>query len=94
MFRADTFITKEFGGVPAYREFLVKNNVKPPPMDTMYKWKHRNSIPGSWLAITLCFAALRDRKQIDLKKYVESSPICPKPRKKPSSTGNTASIFD
>lgn len=94
MFRADLFISNEFGNVPAYREFLVKNNVSPPPLDTMYKWKNRNSIPGSWLAITLSFTATRGRKAVDLKKYIESSLLCPDPPRKPRDTACTSSIFD
>lgn len=92
MLRARDLIDQEFGGVKNLHAELAAIG-HDYPVDTVYKWRHRNSVPGEVLA--LCLVALERKRgaPVSLDRYVETKK-CKSSNAKPGSTGAPLGIFD
>jgi hypothetical protein len=83
------FLDEQFGGVPA---LLEKHPLW--PYDTAIKWRQRNSMRGQDLATLLAILEKRDRKPVSVAKYITEDSCPVRSKTKPSTTGNTFSVFD
>jgi hypothetical protein len=90
-----TQLLSEWPSSAELRAALAAANIDPPSPEVIRAWRHRNSIPGHWLAKLLSVLASDTGRPVDLAVYMET-PECPDPplKRSPSPTGEPLSIFD
>lgn len=93
MFDAKAFIDSEFGGPRPLFEALLDYDPKL-TINAVYKWRHRNSLPGDVLAVCLHILESRKGFPLSVTTYLAGSASCPSALpEKPTFTGEPPDIF-
>lgn len=88
-------IFEDFGGIRPLHEALAERwGDRAPPLDTVRKWKERNSVPGEHLIAVLAAREDRVGRPVSVHDFLLGDAPCAILKKKPMPTGDVPSVFD
>lgn len=88
-------IFEDFGGIRPLHEALAEQwGDRAPPLDTVRKWKERNSVPGEHLIAVLAVRELRAGRPVSVHDFLAGDVECANLKKRPTLTGAALSVFD
>lgn len=73
MFDARKFLCEKFATPNRLAAFILAFGYAPPKEETIYKWFHRESVPGEWFPVLLALLELEEGRPVSVSPYLRAA---------------------